>query len=585
MEVESVLVRHPDVAMAAVVVRTVAGEDRLIAYVVVATGCSFDTQKLKSFVKDALPAHLCPAAFVNIEAMPKMLSGKVNLDALPQPIEQPDRNPASPKTELQVRLARIWSEILGIRQVSLADNFFECGGNSLSAIKIYLRINDEFGTDLPLRSVIEAIDFASLAGEVEEAVVRKDAAGNGYSQVRRVPAGVSRRDRAANASTEYRSDAKLDPSLQPLAGAIVPLSKAQVVAVTGVTGFIGAFTVKSLLERTSVQVYCPVRACSVREGRIRIERMLAASGVTARELLERVLPFRSDLSRPRLGLSPADYEQIAAEADAVFHCGRMSNFVLPYANHRAVNVVATIDVLRLAATIKPKGVHFASTLSVLSPLRTGYERSRWVAEQLMADAHVRGFCVAVYRAGRLAGDTRTTAFPPGQFISALVKGCVEIGRVPEFNGLKVDVTPVDYASECIVSLATLPDSFGKVFAICHPEFTKWGTILDGLRRFGYSMETSEFATWLHELRAALDGNVLAPFWSVLEEWQRSSGTVASGRMPAEAVLEAVDARSVHQLVERLGIVCPSIDDQLIGHYLTALVRTGYLPAPDREGGD
>jgi hypothetical protein len=71
------------------------------------------------------------------------------------------------------------------------------------------------------------------------------------------------------------------------------------------------------------------------------------------------------------------------------------------------------------------------------------------------------------------------------------------------------------------------------------------------------------------------------FGRCLKSGSDQTGRQRQIRCPVAATLGAVDARSVHQPVERLGIMCPSIDDQLIAHYLTALVRVGYLPAPWR----
>jgi thioester reductase-like protein len=570
MEVEAALARHPSVAQAAVVIRTIGGEDRLVAYVVVAPGFLFEARTLKSFAKDVLPTHLRPALFVSIDAMPKTTSGKVDLNALLEPIDHVESRPIPPVTEVQKRLARIWNEVLGIGQVSLTDNLFERGGSSLSAIKVYLRINEEFSIDLPFRLIIEAADLATLASEIEAAVAKAAA--------RRGTVYLAGSVRPAEPSADYDQETKLDLSLQALPGPIAPFTEVDTVVVTGVTGFLGAFTARSLLERTKARVFCPVRARSVEEARIRVEQVLAASGVRSREFLDRVFSFCGDLSRPGLGLSSVDYERIATEADAVFHCGRMSNFILPYASHRAVNVTATRDVLRLAATTRSKAVHFASTLTVGGALQHGYGQSRWVAEQLVKGAHERGFGVAVYRAGRLAGDTRTGAFPSGQFIGALLKGCIELGCVPKFKDLKVDLTPADYIGECMVALACLPDALGKAFTVCHPELTEWDAIVDGLRRFGYSLRASDLTTWLDGLRMRLDQSALAPYWPVLEGWRRSGEIVAPDNFPVDA-LETIDAGTVQRMVEPAGIVCPRIDERVLGRYLTELVRTGYLAPP------
>ncbi|MCY7321520.1 MAG: amino acid adenylation domain-containing protein [Phormidesmis sp. CAN_BIN36] len=174
-EIESVLLQHPSVQAAVVVVREVDSDptdirDRqLIAYVVPKPSTVLTERDLRSFLKPKLPAYMLPAGFVVLAALPLTANGKVDQKALPpfHLVAATTLPPVLPTTSLEQSLVELWTQLLGRKQMGIHDNFFELGGHSLLATQLISRIRDRFHVELPLRSVFETPTIADLAQKVE----------------------------------------------------------------------------------------------------------------------------------------------------------------------------------------------------------------------------------------------------------------------------------------------------------------------------------------------------------------------------------------------------------------------------------
>ena len=122
----------------------VHGDRRLVAYFVPAAGSAVFTDELRHLLSETLPAYLIPAAFVSLSSFPLTPSGKLDRKALPSPdvsTRESDVAPLAPRTPTEEALARIWREMLKLKQIGLRDNFFEVGGYSLLATRVVGEIN------------------------------------------------------------------------------------------------------------------------------------------------------------------------------------------------------------------------------------------------------------------------------------------------------------------------------------------------------------------------------------------------------------------------------------------------------------
>ncbi|RKH11913.1 amino acid adenylation domain-containing protein, partial [Corallococcus sp. CA053C] len=169
-EVEAVLLQHPALKEAVVLARQdVPGDSRLVAYVV-ANAESPSLEALRDFVREHLPQHMVPSAFVVLERLPLTSNGKVNRRALPAPsaLGSDEATFIAPRTDVEAQLAAIWARVLRVERVGARDNFFGLGGHSLLATQALSQLRSTFQVELPLRAFFEAPTLEALAARIAQ---------------------------------------------------------------------------------------------------------------------------------------------------------------------------------------------------------------------------------------------------------------------------------------------------------------------------------------------------------------------------------------------------------------------------------
>ena len=321
---------------------------------------------------------------------------------------------------------------------------------------------------------------------------------------------------------DLHDEGQLDPTIDvrevPFAGAAMP----RATLLTGATGFLGAFMLDSLLRKTDSQVYCLVRGKDAVEGETRLRKNLQQYNLSVEQLHDRVVPVIGDISQPLLGLSYDSFDLLGSRLDSIYHAAAAVNWALPYRLLKSSNVDATEEIIRLASLFKSKPIHHVSTIGVfplgIEPyemcfesdpltvpehsalLGTGYNQSKWVAEKLIHQAGSRrGMATAVYRPGFVTGrsDTGATQSSRHDFIEAFFKGCIEIGRVPQWN-VSLDLMPVDYLADAIVALSlagAVQPGHSRTYHIINPEPISYEQAFEHLRSVGYDLTPTSYPEW------------------------------------------------------------------------------------------
>jgi acyl-coenzyme A synthetase/AMP-(fatty) acid ligase/acyl carrier protein len=145
------------------------GEKRLIAYFVPSGWPALTTSQMRKALATAIPDHMMPSVFVCLEALPQTPNGKLDRLRLPHPSRQrPTLDVAytPPRTALEEKLSRIWSDVLEIDPVGIHDNFFELGGDSLRATKIVVQVLKELRTEIALTTLFNSPTIAQVVVEI-----------------------------------------------------------------------------------------------------------------------------------------------------------------------------------------------------------------------------------------------------------------------------------------------------------------------------------------------------------------------------------------------------------------------------------
>ncbi|MDT3396169.1 amino acid adenylation domain-containing protein [Streptomyces sp. B1866] len=182
-EVESHLALWPGLAQAVVTVRPDArGEAELCAYCVPAPAARLDWRELRRHLAGYLPTFMIPAHFTELPELPLTANGKVDVAALPEPrAEAEDAGSYEPPVTLyEVRMAALWSSLLGLERVGLRHDFFESGGSSIKLIELIHHLQTEFAVSVPVSHLFRVTTLHGMARTVERIVTGQLAGAQPY---------------------------------------------------------------------------------------------------------------------------------------------------------------------------------------------------------------------------------------------------------------------------------------------------------------------------------------------------------------------------------------------------------------------
>ena len=492
-EIEAQLAMHPMVRENVVLARADRpGDIRLVAYVVADRAHDDLVAVLRDHLGAWLPDYMIPSAFVVLEDLPLTAHGKLDRKALPTPDDQAFARRAyePPCDETETALSGLWRELLGVERIGRHDHFFELGGHSLVVAQLAARMSEIFERAVSVRDVFQhpvLKDMANLVISVSE------------------PRLPSRLD----CSAELVLDEAIFAS-EPAQYRAQP----QHILLTGASGFLGAFLLSSLLERTHAIVHCLIRCTDATEGRFKLDANMRLLGLNDYELA-RVAIIPGDLTQPLLGLSEERFNHLADLIEVIHHNGAWVNSLHTYASLKAANVLGTQEILRLAGKGTPKHIHYVSTLSTIPPiesvgseitteaqwaehwpgLASGYAQSKWVAERLLRIGGERGIPFTVYRPTHIAGASNSGASNASDTWSLFVDACLILEQVPAIE-TSINSLPVDYISECIVALSLRDGMHGKSLNLANPQSFMLSELTDQIAAIKeLAVETVDYRQW------------------------------------------------------------------------------------------
>lgn len=601
--VEATVMRHLAVRDCVLVARGEGLERQLVAYVVPdereavrnRTVVVVDESGYSPVARRALSEHLAhymiPSLWVELQKLPvHSISGKTDHRALPPP--------PSPKTPAvtQARehdtnvtvdaIVKMWAASLNISAAAISPkhSFFDLGGHSLTLADLAGRLTRAFGFPVPLAPLAGT---PTLDGHLDAVRAARD----GHT------AAVQ-----ADLPAVLRADCALPDDIRPASGAapMRRLDEAGTVLLTGTTGYLGAFLLKTILESTTAHVLCLVRFTEPSgdarpAGMARIRKNLVDLGIWDDGMLDRMEVVPGNLARNRLGLSPEAFDELAARVDVVVHAAAAVNLVYPYAALRGANVGGTREVLRLAAR-GAATVHHVSTNGVLPPSATGwteeamleleavphkladgYGQTKWVAETLVHEAGRRGIPVRIYRPGTISGHSVTGSTNIYDLLSAIIVESLHLGFAPKIDGWLAEMTPVDFVSRAIVALASHPDPGRRLYHVGDPEPVTADAVFDSLAALGYPTEKLPWDEWvaLWTERRGPRGGGDDPF----------TVDILRGGMPTVDTLRCVTVlndAATRPALEQCGLRRPKIDAALWETYARHFYARGWLPRPPRR---
>jgi thioester reductase-like protein len=367
------------------------------------------------------------------------------------------------------------------------------------------------------------------------------------------------------------------------------------VLLTGGTGFIGPFLMKSLLEQTHAKLYVLVRSSDEDQGMQRLRAAMQSMGPCEPRLMEmfedRVTPICGDLGQQSLGLTQDVWDFLANEVDTVFHNGATVNYLFNYDRMRDANVLGTNEVLRLSFEGRPKEFNYVSTTFIfgwavksvlyetdhnqnMELLDFGYSQSKWVAEQVVFDARSRGLSARVFRPA-LVSPSVTGGGNNFDIAVRLVAFMVNHGiGVDTLN--QVSFVPADIVANNIVAISTTPGTANKTYHVVRDDYSNMMDITALITKAtGRKFEIFSLSDFVPELiRRCRKEDLLFPLLDFLVGSVDNISAMEFKRYDSSTYQKARDA-SVW------GRPDPSLEDTVNG-ILKFMYRKGIISVAPRE---
>lgn len=298
------------------------------------------------------------------------------------------------------------------------------------------------------------------------------------------------REAAARIEPQARSglmhvlDAQSELPLPAAPLAAAGLETLRCVLLTGATGFLGVHLLAELLKAADTRVLCLVRATDQQHG---LQRILAQA-LNYQLTLDtgRIGVLCGDVNAPRLGLSDADWDHCARDAQQIVHASAHVNHIEGYATFRE-STLGMKEIIRLAGSGRSKLIQFISSIAGCARkvgdafsifehedfledgehVYGGYGQSKWVQETFLKRAAAAGIPYVIYRFGELSGSSVTGLGQSDDMLHRLLQMRLAIGCREKISNDVLDMLPVDFAASLVARTGAAPALWNRIVHATH----------------------------------------------------------------------------------------------------------------------
>ncbi len=566
-----------------------------------------DARKIAAAVRSYLNVEVALISFIAPRAIPRTSSGKImrhktnqmwlvgQFNVLSDFSREKDAGGAECGSDAQSTFGELKARynLTGKEPYNLV----EAGLDSLDLVVFMHELKEllmDIGAELLARQVdIGVIQRVSVADLVMLAEQLESAPAEALVQLRHSLAAFREEQRAAEKEMMSKDRTLVFDPPAPAPVPAIPVMNH--VLLTGGTGFIGPFLMKSLLEQTKAKIYVLVRASDDLQGKKRLRAAMDSMGPCPAGLMQmfeaRIIPICGDLGHANLGVTQDVWDFLALEMDTVFHNGATVNYLFNYDRMRDANVMGTNEVLRLSFEGRPKEFNYVSTTFVfgwavksvlyetdfnedMALLDFGYSQSKWVAEQVVADARSRGLSTRIFRPA-LVSPSISGGGNNFDIAVRLVAFMVNHGiGVDALN--QVSFVPADIVANNIVAISTTAGTANRTYHIVRDDYANMMDITNLITKStGREFEIFNVDDFVPELiRRCRKEDLLFPLLDFLVGSVDNITSMEFKRYDNSCYQAARDAST-------WGIPDPSLEDTVNG-ILKFMHRKGIISVAARE---
>lgn len=440
-------------------------------------------QGLRDYLAGQLPMYAVPHKLIQVPVLPITTNGKIDKTALlALDVTDVENQYIAPRTVAEQIICNAFRNILAEEKISINDDFFNLGGDSILAIKLVMQLQNHF--KINMRDIFSLRTPNNLAQHLvysENYIKSKllSLLDNVTVRSKMIPSGVI-------PPLIHKGDlTKVTPNVM------------QSVLLTGATGYLGCNILNQLLRLTTYQVFIIVRAASLDEAVAKIEhkyQLYFKQTLVIECQKKRLTVLVGDLEQERFGLAIDEYNSLSKQVDSIIHSAALVKQIATEQEFYNANVLSTINLLKFSLNTNVKSFHYISTMSLLKYNEQAqqlhgnyyneaskpqlldvnnnnpYLRSKLQTELEIMKYRNLGANASIYRVGNLAfvaNDCSTQENIHEVGFAGWIKYFFNSGFMFDYID-KVDISPVDWTAQAIVKLFDKTVSQNQIYHVFNP---------------------------------------------------------------------------------------------------------------------
>ena len=581
-EIESKMEQYPGISAAVVNKVNVEDKESLCGYYVTEEQAKVEEAEVKSYLRKYLPQYMVPSYIVHLEKMPYTINRKIDRKALPLPnvneekFKESDPNKFD-KTEL--KLLQIWKNILHIKNISLEDNFFDIGGDSISAIKMQIEAL-KYGFDFEYADIFKYPTIKELAGkkmtQVGENISEYD-----YSKINK----MLEANQIENLKTIKKYQVKN-------------------ILLIGGTGYLGVHILNEFLQKEKGKIYCLVRRKDNKDPIVRLQQKIAFyfGNDYFEKYQNRIKVIEGDIVKRNLGLSREDNELLKNAITTVVNAGAIVKHFGTPKLFNEINVTGTQNIVNYCKreskrlihistisvsgngekeenieetkeNIKNKKIFKENTLYINQNISGIYTTTKYKAEIIVLNAIAEGLDAQILRMGNI-----TNRFSDGVFqqnveenaFAKRLKSFIEIGAFPEYLlQHAIELGPVDLCAEAVIKILE-HNSKCNVFHLYNSNLLEIKLLISTLNELGIKIQGVSDKMMSETITEILEDNDRKEILSgIINDIDSNKKLVYTSNV-------RIDSEFTERYLEKIGFSWKKIDKEYILKYMDYFKKIKFI---------
>lgn len=588
-EIEATVLKYPGIKNVFVTIKegfskieSTVADKHLVCYY--NSEVSIQKLLLEEYISLRLPDFMVPDIFIHLTHFPVTPNGKLDKKALPIPVFEKSDDYLPPSNEKEKIICDAFESILSLKKISINDNFFKIGGNSIKAISLAAELQNNFDANI---SDIYNLKTPQKIAE-NTAFIRNNLKNN----------LIKIKERYKNIDlnlNKYEKNSFIERYLSELKNIKIETDRLPInnVLLTGATGFLGCNLLNTLLSSTHHNVYLIIRSDSKGNAFKRIQNKFKYYfDLSLKPFLNiKLFIFKGDLEQNKLGLSAKNYLFLSTKVDSIIHSAALTRHYGDYETFYSANVQATINLLELSKLTYLKNFHYISTVSVLNretftddgnfifteddigdklnEHTNVYIKTKYEAENIVLKYRDHGINGNIYRVGNLAFILKNQRGQKNIEENAFffrIRSLIHLGLIcPEIA--MEEISPVDLTAEAIIRLFDRKISRNQIFHVFDPKLYNIHKILCDNNKFKVDNTTVDifFENIINKfnntaLRKEIERYLLHMGW--LTDLPEKRGRINVLQNKTEYILKI------------MGFIWPKIQDEEISNYISKELEHG-----------